>query len=491
MMLHNRQKPSLGFTLIELAIVLAVVGLMTVGLWRLMSSSNQQSKDTATAGLHVQLINAAKSFLASSDGQAYLQSFCTVMCVSGTTVSLPLPSANTPAGGTSCYSPIAGDSNLNVAPFNTSPTIAQTWCMTLPKGFTASSTNPYGQTYSIRISYGTVAYLTPPTGAQGPPSAYSIMITTNGGDTIADTSGGRISSQIGGDGGFEYSTLVCGSAAANTACGAYGSWNSLITAAGTASPPGYGFGSDPGAGHVASQTYWSSESNTTGPWLARQVIDSSKSYNTITTGTSIYVNGNQITSGFNGSSALSDASNISLFTNTTTIPLFIQRDPATVNMLNSLIVLNSNCSTPLTTPTPTAGCNWAVQITGDATVSNILKTNVLYSNSDIRLKKNLRPVTNAVDDLMKLKPVYFTYKSNGAESMGLVAQDIEKVYPQLVSQGSKEDMKSVNYNGMIAPLVSAIQELERENEGLRQQLRLQELRQDKFEQTIKKSSAAD
>ena len=38
-----------GFTLIELAIVLGVVGVMAAGLWRLMSTSGQQTKDQATA----------------------------------------------------------------------------------------------------------------------------------------------------------------------------------------------------------------------------------------------------------------------------------------------------------------------------------------------------------------------------------------------------------------------------------------------------------
>jgi prepilin-type N-terminal cleavage/methylation domain-containing protein len=484
MMLHNRQKSHFGFTLIELAIVLAVVGLMTVGLWRLLSSSNQQSKDTATAGQQLQLINAAKSFLASNDGTAFFESFCSPNCASGLTVSLPLPSAGTPAGGTTCYSPIAGDTNLNVAPFNTG-TLARTWCTTLPKGFSGptagvgGTTNPYGQTYSIRVVYGTTATIGtagPPVVPAAPPSAYSIMIMTNGGDTIADTSGGRISSQIGSDGGFIYSTIVC-NGSASMACGAYGAW--------FADPVGtYGFGSAP-TGHVASQTYWAAESNSTGPWLARQFIDTTYNYNTLA-GTNIWLSGNAIYSGtYNGTTTpTADASTIYLNN------LGVGPSPLTVKTVgttggvanNPAINIITGCTR--STPALTDPCGWGLQISGDATITGMLNANVAFTSSDVRLKTNIRPLSNTLDNIMQLKPVAFTYKSNGLQSFGVIAQDLVKVYPELVSQGNEETMKSVNYEGLIAPLIGAVQELKRENDDLHQRLTAEEKRQKALEQKI-------
>src|SRR5579863_9597217 len=100
-MMNFRKRNRLGFTLIELAIVLSVVGLMTVGLWRLMSSSNQQLKDTAAAGQIQQLIGAASAFLTTSDGQAFMEAPCGGGCASGKTISLPLPASA--AGGAACY----------------------------------------------------------------------------------------------------------------------------------------------------------------------------------------------------------------------------------------------------------------------------------------------------------------------------------------------------------------------------------------------------
>ena len=55
-----------GFTLIELAIVLGVVGILGAGMWRMMSAGGQQTKDIATATQHAALISAVKGYLADT-----------------------------------------------------------------------------------------------------------------------------------------------------------------------------------------------------------------------------------------------------------------------------------------------------------------------------------------------------------------------------------------------------------------------------------------
>jgi hypothetical protein len=69
---------------------------------------------------------------------------------------------------------------------------------------------------------------------------------------------------------------------------------------------------------------------------------------------------------------------------------------------------------------------------------------------------------------MRLDPVSFVYKRNGQKSLGVIAQDVEKVYPELV--GEREGFKAVNYNGLIAPLLGAVQELKKENDQLKHRL---------------------
>ena len=47
-------------------------------------------------------------------------------------------------------------------------------------------------------------------------------------------------------------------------------------------------------------------------------------------------------------------------------------------------------------------------------------------------------------------------------------------------------MKSVNYQGLIAPLIAAVQELKQQNDDLREQLHTQELRQQKLERQMER-----
>lgn len=77
--------------------------------------------------------------------------------------------------------------------------------------------------------------------------------------------------------------------------------------------------------------------------------------------------------------------------------------------------------------------------------------------SDERLKENVHPITKATDVLMKLKPVEWNWKR------GVIAQDLEKVLPDLVHDDpSGSGFKKVNYVGLIPYLVSAVQELKEE-----------------------------
>jgi hypothetical protein len=77
--------------------------------------------------------------------------------------------------------------------------------------------------------------------------------------------------------------------------------------------------------------------------------------------------------------------------------------------------------------------------------------------SDERLKKDIHPITKATDVIMKLKPVEWNWKK------GVIAQDIEKVLPELVhTDPDGSGFKKVNYSGLIPYLVSAVQELKEE-----------------------------
>lgn len=508
-----------GFTLVELAIVLAVAGVLFVGLWRLMSGGNQQVRDQSASSEHVQVLNAVKSFLGSTGGQNLLADMLTA---AKNPLVLTLPTA-APDGSTNA----ACIASIPAATFDSSNQALL--CNYLPTSFTSATTNSYNQNYKVGVFAG-------PSGS----NSYSFMVLSTGGDVIPDASGGRIAAAIGGDGGFLYSTAVCPSSAPSTAdaCGAYGTWYALPN-------PTYGFAAaDVVGGHVASRTYVSSTQDSGLPWLERttQISPDATSWHTMYTnlyiaastglpstisnlymaasgtttgGGSIFANGGSIAL---GSANADTTGGGSLYTNAGSIylnGLGATTGGGTLNMQggliqdtsgagqisftlvgdrtgNSPIVVGTNCTVSTTAIAgldSVAACKPGIAVAGDQTVSGELSANQLYantfiySNSDVRLKTDIRPIQHSLDDVIRLNPVDFTFKAGHQKGIGFIAQELEKVYPELVSI-KPDGMKAVNYDGLIAPIIGAVQELKEQNDILRNKLEAQQLRQNELEHKL-------
>ena len=60
--------------------------------------------------------------------------------------------------------------------------------------------------------------------------------------------------------------------------------------------------------------------------------------------------------------------------------------------------------------------------------------------------------------MKEVKGVKFDWKETKTSSIGVIAQDVEKVLPQLISEGDDET-KRVNYNGLVGVLIEAVKEL--------------------------------
>ena len=91
-----------------------------------------------------------------------------------------------------------------------------------------------------------------------------------------------------------------------------------------------------------------------------------------------------------------------------------------------------------------------------------LNTTDYNSLSDISLKENIETLTDALDTVDSINPVYFTWKDTGKEAFGFIAQEIEEVLPNLVYNNSDSGIKSVSYVQLIPVLVQAIKELRQE-----------------------------
>ena len=88
-----------------------------------------------------------------------------------------------------------------------------------------------------------------------------------------------------------------------------------------------------------------------------------------------------------------------------------------------------------------------------------------YNFSDQRLKTDIKATTNNLDKILKLEPVEYTWKDGGREGkkeIGLIAQDVEKVVPEVVRENERLNddtlYKQVDYEHLVSTLIGAIQE---------------------------------
>lgn len=108
----------------------------------------------------------------------------------------------------------------------------------------------------------------------------------------------------------------------------------------------------------------------------------------------------------------------------------------------------------------TINCSY-LNATFDITGANI------NSTSDENLKTNIKTIENSLETIKSLRGVSFDWKETTKPSYGVVAQEIEKILPELVTTSEN---KSVNYNGLIGVLIEAIKELSNEVTELKNKL---------------------
>ncbi len=100
-------------------------------------------------------------------------------------------------------------------------------------------------------------------------------------------------------------------------------------------------------------------------------------------------------------------------------------------------------------------------------------------HSDIKLKKDIKPIESSLEKVLKMRGVTFRFKdreyaSESEKEMGFIAQEVEKIVPEVVNTNPDDGLKSVAYQNLIALTVEAmkeqqsqIEELKEENDALK------------------------
>lgn len=95
-----------------------------------------------------------------------------------------------------------------------------------------------------------------------------------------------------------------------------------------------------------------------------------------------------------------------------------------------------------------------------------------YTTSDERIKTDITTIDNALWKVSQLRGVEYTHIQEGIRSIGVIAQEVENIIPEIVYTDTERDnLKSVNYSGLVGLLINAIKEQQEEINNLKYILR--------------------
>jgi hypothetical protein len=123
---------------------------------------------------------------------------------------------------------------------------------------------------------------------------------------------------------------------------------------------------------------------------------------------------------------------------------------------------------------------------GDAEFSGTVTIGTdLNITSDSRLKDNIKPLGSTISKLQEIEGKTYMLKrdQSGASKIGVLAQDVQTVFPELVAEGS-DGVLSVNYTGLIPVLINAINEQDAKIEKLQEMIRFLSIQQTKSDDEI-------
>ena len=115
-----------------------------------------------------------------------------------------------------------------------------------------------------------------------------------------------------------------------------------------------------------------------------------------------------------------------------------------------------------------------LQVTGD------IIANSIAGSSDARFKTNITPIANPLQKVLALRGVHFNWNTSAfpqrmfsdKRTLGFIAQEVEKVLPEIVqTENTTEGYKSVQYDKVVALLVEAMKEQQKQINQLKRELK--------------------
>jgi len=104
--------------------------------------------------------------------------------------------------------------------------------------------------------------------------------------------------------------------------------------------------------------------------------------------------------------------------------------------------------------------------------NTVTAVNGFTESSSIALKENVNPITNALDAISKLVGVTYDRKNGSSKNEpGLIAEEVDKILPNLVSHKEDGTAEGIFYSKITAYLVEAIKDLKSQIDPLKEEIR--------------------
>ncbi|RPG49474.1 MAG: tail fiber domain-containing protein [Gammaproteobacteria bacterium TMED104] len=135
--------------------------------------------------------------------------------------------------------------------------------------------------------------------------------------------------------------------------------------------------------------------------------------------------------------------------------LYFTANGSTILKFDSNFLVQNNSGTTMLT-TDTSG--------------NFTATGNVSAYSDLALKEDIYQIENALEKVKKLRGVHFTRKSDNTKEIGVVANEVEKVIPELVDEHQDKDLgvvKTMKYANTVGLLIEAVKDLSNQVEELK------------------------
>jgi hypothetical protein len=134
--------------------------------------------------------------------------------------------------------------------------------------------------------------------------------------------------------------------------------------------------------------------------------------------------------------------------------------------------LTSNGITRLTANIPSTSISTgSLVVTGGVGITGRLTVNNLVETSSIAFKENVNPIQNALDSILNLRGVSYDRKDKSEiNEAGLIAEEVDKIIPSLVTKDDNGNPYGVKYTKVVAYLVEAVKEQQKQIEDLKKRI---------------------